>query len=166
MKFIGIKLLLIHFSIVSLGFQHILNKIPETIQETDYIFIVEIQTQKNYLFYKKTLLDIFSVSTGSKTRYKGNREMKEGIWRLGQRIDKNLAPIYGARLIYLEKYNKKKSLFAKTNKAFHGTNEPFNIGKPTSMGCVYHFDNDIIDLYSFIPKNTLVISVNNIADLE
>ena len=71
------------------------------------MFIVEISTQKNYLFYKKTMIDVFTVSTGSKTRYKGNREMKEGIWRLGQRMDKGLADIYGARLIYLEKYSQK-----------------------------------------------------------
>ena len=49
-----------------------------------------------------------------------------------------------------------------TTKAFHGTNEPFNIGKPTSMGCVYHYDEDIIDLYAFIPKNTLVITIKKV----
>ena len=73
-----------------------------------------------------------------------------------------LKPIYGARLIYLDKYNDQTKQFIRTNKAFHGTNEPENIGKPTSMGCVYHYDHDIIDIYSFIPENTLVISVKNI----
>jgi len=81
---------------------------------------------------------------------------------LGQRIDRNLAPIYGARLIYLDQYHPDRQAFVKTNKAFHGTNEPFNIGQPTSMGCVYHYDEDIIDLYAFIPDHTLVISVKNI----
>ena len=41
------------------------------------MFIVEIIYQKNYLFYKKTMIDVFTVSTGSKTRYKGNREIKK-----------------------------------------------------------------------------------------
>ena len=54
--------------------------------QTDYMFIVEIDTQTNYLFYKNTLINTFKLSTGSKTRYKRNREMKEGVWRLGQRI--------------------------------------------------------------------------------
>ena len=130
------------------------------------MFIVEIDTQKNYLFYNDTLIDVFDVSTGSKTRYRGNRELKEAVWRLGTRIDKNLKPIYGARLIYLEQYNQKTARFVKTNKAFHGTNEPENIGKPTSMGCVYHYDEDIIYLYSFIPKHSLVVSVKTIFNNE
>ena len=162
MKFIGINLLLVLYSSFLFGFDHIFNRIPTELKRTDYMFIVEIETQKNYLFYNDTLLDIFDVSTGSKTRYKGNREMKEGIWRLGTRIGHGLKPIYGARLIYLEKYNQRTKQFVKTNKAFHGTNEPFNIGKPTSMGCVYHYDEDIIYLYSFIPEHSLVVSVKNI----
>ena len=44
---------------------------------------------------------------------------------------------------------KKQKQFRQTNKAFHGTNEPYNIGKPTSIGCVYHYDKDIIDLYTY-----------------
>ena len=136
--------------------------IPNEITPTDYIFIVNISSQKNYLYYKDTLIDEFNVSTGSKTRYIGNRELPEGIWKLTQRIETGLKPIYGARLIYLDKYNDQTKQFIRTNKAFHGTNEPENIGKPTSMGCVYHYDHDIIDIYSFIPENTLVISVKNI----
>ncbi|MEK9726513.1 MAG: L,D-transpeptidase [Candidatus Margulisiibacteriota bacterium] len=162
MRSIGISFFIILLNISVLSFDHIFTKIPKELNETDYIFVVEIKTQTNYLFYKKTLIDQFSVSTGSRTRYKGNREMKEGIWRLSQRISKNLAPIYGARLIYLDKYNQQKKEFFRTNKAFHGTNEPFNIGKPTSMGCVYHFDEDILDIYSYIPKHTLVITVKNV----
>ena len=132
--------------------------IPSGVSMSDYVFIVDISSQKNYLFYKKTLIEQFLVSTGSKNRYKGNREMKAGIWRLTDRIKKNLAPIYGARLIYLEKYNPVTQTFIQTNKAFHGTNEPHNIGQPTSMGCVYHYDQDMIDLFEFIPRNTIVIT--------
>ena len=164
MKLLGIKLFVFLYATILFGFDHVFEKIPNELDRTDYMFIVEIDTQKNYLFYKDTLIDVFDVSTGSKTRYKGNREMKEAVWRLGARTSKNLQPIYGARLIYLEKYNGKKKRFIKTNKAFHGTNEPYNIGKPTSMGCVYHYDEDIIDLYAYIPEHSLVISVKNIFD--
>lgn len=150
------------WSFISHGFEHVFNRIPKAIARTDYIFVVEINSQTNYLFYKNTLIDSFKVSTGSKTRYKGNREMKEAVWRLGQRMEKDLAPIYGARLIYLEKYQPDLQAFVKTNKAFHGTNEPFNIGQPTSMGCVYHYDEDIIDLYTFIPNHSLVVSIKKI----
>ena len=69
------------------------------------MFIVEISTQKNYLFYKKTMIDVFTVSTGSKQDTREPRN-EEGVWRLGQRMDKGLADIYGARLIY-EKYSQK-----------------------------------------------------------
>ena len=161
MKLIGISILCFLIN-HCYGFSHIFEQIPKSIEKTDYIFIVEINTQTNFLFYKKTLIDQFPISTGSKTRYKGNREMKEGLWRLSLKMDKNLAPIYGVRLIYLDKYNVNKKKFYRTNKAFHGTNEPQNIGKPTSMGCVYHFDEDILDIYSFIPKHTLVITVKEV----
>ena len=162
MKYLGIKLIILMISYQLMGFTHVFDRIPTELVHTDYVFVVEIETQTNYLFYKRALIDQFSVSTGSKTRYKGNREMKEGVWRLGLRMEKDLAPIYGARLIYLEKYNPRTNQFFKTNKAFHGTNEPYNIGKPTSMGCVYHYDEDIIDLYNFIPTKTLVITIKKV----
>ena len=162
MKLFGTSLWIFFLSFVSHGFDHVFNQIPNELTPTDYMFVVEIDTQTNYLFYKKTLIDSFKVSTGSKTRYKGNREMKEAVWRLGQRMAQDLAPIYGARLIYLEKYRPDLQKFVKTNKALHGTNEPFNIGQPTSMGCVYHYDEDIIDLYTFIPNHSLVVSVKKI----
>ena len=162
MTFFGISFFLIIIHINIFSFEYVFDRIPLELNHTDYIFVVEIDTQTNYLFYKKTLVDQFPVSTGSKKRYKGNREMKEGVWRLGARMERDLAPIYGARLIYLEKYLPNKNKFVKTNKAFHGTNEPHNIGKPTSMGCVYHYDEDIIDIFSFIPNHTLVITIKNV----
>ena len=146
------------------------NIIPSKINISDYIFIIDINKQKNYLYYKNTLIDTFNISTGSKDRYSGNRELSEGLWRLNGKLDqaeinkifKDNADIYGPRLIYLEKYNIKKQMFVKTNKAFHGTNEPENIGKPTSMGCVYHLNQDIKNIYSYIPNNTIVISLKSI----
>ena len=118
MKYLGIKLIIILFSLQLMAFTHVFDRIPKELIHSDYIFIVEIDTQTNYLFYKGTLIDQFSVSTGSKTRYKGNREMKEGVWRLGLRMDKDLAAIYGARLIYLEKYNFKQNNLLKQIKHF------------------------------------------------
>ena len=165
MKFFGIKSIIgiiCSLNLIAHGFDHIFDRIPKELNHTDYMFIVAIDTQTNYLFYKNTLINTFKVSTGSKTRYKGNREMKEAVWRLGQRIENGLKPIYGARLIYMEKYRTDKKAFVKTNKAFHGTDEPYNIGQPTSMGCVYHYDEDIVDIYSFIPNHSLIVSVKRI----
>ena len=166
MKLFGINFLLI--LITFLNTTIFCSIFPDKIKKSDYLFIIDIQNQKNYLYFKDTLIDSFDISTGSKNRYKGNREMPEGIWRLTEKISdkeikrrfENRAEIYGPRLISLEKFNDTKNNFIKTNRAFHGTNEPQNIGKPTSMGCVYHYNSDIKFLYSFIPKNTLVISTN------
>ena len=156
----GIKGIIVGCLMASVGMVgSVFDRIPATIDPTDYLFVVEISTQTNYLFHHKVLIDQFPVSTGSKTRYKGDREMTEGLWRLGARVDRDLTPIYGARLIYLEKYDPKTKEFVKTNRAFHGTNEPHNIGTPTSMGCVYHLDDDIIHIYSTVPHHTLVLTV-------
>ena len=169
MKLFGINILIL---ILVLS-QYLLGSIiPDNIKQSEYIFIIDIKKQKNYLYFKDTLIDTFIISTGSKNRYKGNREMPEGLWRLTKKMNqkeinnvfKERAAIYGPRLISLEKYSEKKQAFVKTNRAFHGTNEPENIGSPTSMGCVYHYNEDIIYLYDFIPENTLVISTNEYYD--
>ena len=165
MKLFGIKFIVLLF-IIYVPFQTFGNNLPNNISESDYLFVININEQKNYLYYKNTLIDTFNISTGSKDRYKGNREMSEGLWRLTKKMNqkeiiktfKERSDIYGPRLISLEKYNPSNKTFMKTNKAFHGTNEPENIGKPTSMGCVYHYNSDIEYIYSFIPINTLVIS--------
>ncbi|MFC1771142.1 L,D-transpeptidase [Candidatus Margulisiibacteriota bacterium] len=135
-----------------------LEKIPPELEITDFISIVDISDQKNYLFYKNKILLITSVSTGSKDRYKGDRTMFEAVWRLGEKVEKDLIPLYGPRLIYLEKYLPGSQSFIKTKKAFHGTKEPFNLGNPTSMGCVYHHNDVIKKLYNILPGNTLVIT--------
>ena len=133
MKLLGINFILssfILFNLIAIG-----DILPEKIKKSDYLFIIDIKSQKNYLYFKDTLIDSFDISTGSKNRYKGNREMPEGIWRLTEKITekeikrrfKNNANIYGPRLISLEKFNENNMSFIKTNRAFHGTNEPENI---------------------------------------
>ena len=64
MKYLGIKLIIILFSLKLMAFTHVFDRIPKELIHSDYIFIVEIDTQTNYLFYKGTLIDQFSVSTG------------------------------------------------------------------------------------------------------
>ena len=118
MKLIGINFILtLIFALNSIIYCSIF---PEKIKKSDYLFIIDIQNQKNYLYFKDTLIDTFDISTGSKNRYKGNREMPEGIWRLTEKIAdkeikrrfKNRAEIYGPRLISLEKFNDNKPFLA------------------------------------------------------
>ena len=56
MKLFGIKLLIVLMTISGHAFEHIFDRIPKELDHTDYMFVVEIGTQTNYLFYKKTLI--------------------------------------------------------------------------------------------------------------
>jgi hypothetical protein len=136
-----------------------LTQIPRELNLTEYLCVVVLSEQCDYVFQKGELKAKYIVSTGSRDRFKQDRTIREGIWRLGERIKDNLPELYGPRLIYLEAYNPLRKNFVKTVKAFHGTNEPQNLGKPTSMGCVYHSNRDIIELYDLVPDKTLVLTV-------
>ncbi len=135
------------------------NLIPQELEHTDYICVVVLSEQKNYIFHDKKLVAKYIVSTGSKDRYDSDRTLRQGVWRLGRRMEEGLAPLYGPRLIYLEYYNQIRKEFVQTQKAFHGTDEPYNLGKATSMGCVYHHNDVIVELYDMLPTGSLVITV-------
>jgi len=133
--------------------------IPDELQQTPYVSVIELSKNRNDIFYNGHYLFSVPVSTGSRRRYRSDRTMREAVWRLGRRVSSNLQSIYGPRLIYLDQYNPIKHKFIHTAKAFHGTNEPNNLGKATSMGCVYHHNDVIIPLYDMLPDKTLVITV-------
>ncbi len=57
----------------------------------------------------------------------------------------------GARALYLHK-NGEDTLYR-----IHGTNEPDTIGDAVSSGCIRLFNQDIIDLYNRVPKDTRVV---------
>ena len=137
-----------------------ISTIPKEIPHTQFISVVVISEQLHYLFKNHKLHSIYAISTGSKTRYKGDRRMPQGTWRLGKRLEDNLDAIYGAKLIFMEKYLPKSKTFVQTRKAFHGTNEPEIIGSPQSMGCVYHYDSDIIKLYDILPHHSLIVTID------
>jgi uncharacterized membrane protein (UPF0182 family) len=134
-----------------------LKQIPAELDKSIYISVVVLSEQRNYVFYKDKFLKRYIVSTGSKDRYEDDRRLRTGIWRLQGRLDTGLKEMYGPRLIGMYYYNPYRKDWIKTMKAFHGTNEPENLGLPTSMGCVYHSNQDIVEIYDYIPDNTLVI---------
>lgn len=57
----------------------------------------------------------------------------------------------GARALYLFQGGKD------TLYRIHGTNEPWSIGKSMSSGCIRMMNQDVIDLYSRVPKGTKVV---------
>jgi len=135
-----------------------IKKIPQELELTEYISVVVLSKQRNYIFINGEFYKYYVIATGSKKRYPEDRTLREGVWRLGKRLDKGLKPLYGPRLIFMEYYNSYKKEFIETKKAFHGTDEPQILGKPLSMGCVYHSNEDIIELYDYLPAETLVIT--------
>jgi hypothetical protein len=136
-----------------------LSRVPWKLNITEYLCVVVISEQCNYIFQHGRLLGKYLISTGSHDRWGDDRSMKEGVWRLGKKFEKELPQMYGPRLIYLEAYNPAYDKFFETEKAFHGTDEPQNLGKPTSQGCIYHSNEDIIKLYDLLPDKTLVLTV-------
>ena len=134
-----------------------LSKIPAEIEETEWLVIVDRSEQKEYIFHNRELFNSYLVSTGSKDRYDYDATLPIGTWRIGEKIPYSLGEIYGPRLMYLEWWNGES--FEETLKALHGTNEPENLGSPTSMGCVYHANDDILKLFELLPEGTIVITV-------
>jgi hypothetical protein len=134
-----------------------LTLIPQSLEETEWLIVVDRSEQIEYIFQNRKFIKTYVVSTGSATRYSYDATLPLGIWRIGQKVDSNLTEIYGPRLMYIEKWNGTE--FVKTQKALHGTNEPENLGKATSLGCIYHSNEDITELYDWIPQGTLVITV-------
>ena len=65
----------------------------------------------------------------------------------------------GPRALYLFQGNR-DTLFR-----IHGTSEPWSIGKAVSSGCIRLFNQDIIDLYARVPKDTPVVVLQDGADL-
>ena len=51
-----------------------------------------------------------------------------------------------------------------TGYRFHGTLEPWSIGKDASSGCIRMFNEDAIDLYQRCPIGTAVQVLPHIAD--
>lgn len=136
-------------------------KIPATVLRSEYLSVVVLAEQQNYIFKRGKFFKKYLVATGARDRYEGDRTLREGLWRLNGRLDRGLVPLYGPRLIKLELYLPAENFFTETLKAFHGTDEPEILGQPLSLGCVYHHNQDIIELYDLLPDNTLVIVTKN-----
>ena len=64
----------------------------------------------------------------------------------------------GPRALYLHRDG------ADTGYRFHGTVEPWSIGKDVSSGCIRMFNEDVMDLYQRCPVGTAVQVLPHIAD--
>ncbi len=72
-------------------------------------------------------------------------EREPDLEKYAEGMEPGLDNPLGARAIYIFQ-DGKDTLYR-----FHGTNEPWTIGKAVSSGCIRLFNQDVIDLYNRIP---------------
>lgn len=78
------------------------------------------------------------------------RASKKGVM-LPQQLDGGPGNPLGARAMYLYQ-NGKDTLYR-----IHGTNQPSELGKATTAGCIRMLNHHVVDLYKRVKKGTTVI---------
>lgn len=138
---------------------------------SEFIVVIDISDQKEYVFDKSGLLNaIYTISTGSSevvvkaendqgeiVEVIEDRSMRESIWRVSYMREEGLPALYGPRLIEMDRYE--AGTWIPTNVALHGTQEPESLGQPISLGCVYHKNADIIALYDKLEIGFYVVAL-------
>lgn len=152
-------------------FDYALGKLDGIAEPSQYLVVVDISEQKEYVYSKDgELLYLYKVSTGAAAvrvadspddpdtdpEYQ-DRSMGESVWKVVSKRDSGLAALYGPRLMMMDRYVSGR--WIETDVALHGTDEPENLGRPVSLGCVYHDNADIIQLYDLLPVGTLVVAI-------
>lgn len=136
-----------------------------------YLTVVDISEQKEYIFDKEgKFVKRYSISTGTYEEIQAEvcREgeckeewivpaMKPDVWRISKKVDSNLASIYGARLMMLEK--RVNGVWYRTKLALHGTDQEHLIGTPFTLGCIYHKNVDIIELFGMLEVGDYVVTI-------
>lgn len=142
----------------------------------EYLVVIDVSEQREYVFSEEgDFVDIYTVSTGSNQVYVAHREgtetgengtgipgyedhsMLESVWKVVSKKKDALSPIYGPRLIMLDRWTGKQ--WISTEVGLHGTNDEEILGTPVSLGCVYHRNADIIELYDLISIGTFVVAI-------
>jgi len=148
----------------------------ESVDLTGSVVVVDISEQKEYIFIEDgTFVDVYKVSTGSadmmpvegelecddededcEMEYV-SREMGSSVWRVRNKLEGPFSSFYGARVMMLDRWMGYS--WVGTSVALHGTNRPDLLGTPWSLGCVYHENADIIELYDLLEVGDLVIAI-------
>jgi hypothetical protein len=153
----------------------------------DYLVVVDISEQKEYIFDKEGELEkIYRVSTGSdsvKVEVCGDEEVEESlgvdeesdlgneechnewvdrrmnpsVWKIRSKRSGDFGPTYGSRIMMMNK--RVGNGWMLTQVALHGNRQENTIGIPVSLGCVYHKDADIIELYEMLEVGDYVVAI-------
>lgn len=160
----------------------LLNTQLPNMQLSKYLVVVDISEQKEYIYDNSgNLLYRYKISTGSdivraqqcensQEEVDGeiidreqcsldniSREMKPSVWKLSNKISGNLDPLYGPRIMMLDK--RVGGNWVVTQVGLHGTNQPELLGSPESLGCIYHENADIIELFEILEVGDYVVAI-------
>ncbi|MBN1618069.1 L,D-transpeptidase, partial [Candidatus Dojkabacteria bacterium] len=136
---------------------------------SESLVVVDISEQREYIFTDTGVLyGTYTISTGRSAVSLGttddgvekteNRGWVPGVWRIYRKLDENVPAGYGPRIMFLERYS--YNSWIRTSVALHGTNRPDLLGVPWSLGCVYHENAVIIELYEVLEVNDLVVAID------
>ncbi len=155
------------------GIASIQEKLGESYELTDYVVVIDVSEQREYVFNEfGELYGRYIVSTGAESvtvkceegeedcedgEKNTNRTMTESIWRIRSKTKYDPNSYYGPRIIMLEKYQ--GGVWVATYVGLHGTSQPEMLGFPESLGCVYHNNADIIALYEVLEIGDLVVAI-------
>ena len=116
--------------------------------------VVDVSEQTAYL-QRENGCKLFTIATGDPRK---GRAMSYTVWRVASKRDQGLAPLYGPRLLMLDRRTP-SGIFVKTFIALHGTNQPEILGEPRSLGCIYFHNRDILGIYDLLKVGDLVATI-------
>lgn len=119
--------------------------------------IVDLSEQRNYLFKDGRFYTWYKVATGGFLSYDYDARLWADVWKIRAEQYDGLAPIYGDCILHLNV--RSGDQWVHTNRALHGTNTPDIIGTPKSLGCVYHYNEDILEVCEILGKGDIVITI-------
>lgn len=150
----------------------------------DYLVVVDISEQREYVYKiegdikKASAIDlerVYRISTGAdqvkqecteedeeeecEDGYKYvDRGMSQSVWQIRSKMEGPFGALYGPRVMMLNK--KVSGGWTATNVALHGTDRPDLLGTPWSLGCVYHNNDDILELFEWLEIGDLVVAID------
>ncbi len=147
---------------------------------SQHLVVVDISEQKEYIFNKDgDILHIYRISTGRSDLFPvevcdevendegeeeevceqelESRQMGPSVWKVASKAKGEFAPTYGPRIMMLHK--RVNGNWVRTQVALHGTDQPNLLGMPTSLGCIYHENVDIIELFEILEVGDYVVAI-------
>lgn len=125
-----------------------------TIDEDQWLIAVDLSQQTLFVYRGRELRGTYPISTG-----KGPDETPRGVWVISEKItDPGPGTQFGTRWMRLDRFDPLTGDSQRTDYGIHGTDEEDQIGTPVSAGCVRMFNQQIEEVFRWVPLGTLVMS--------